>query len=326
MGAGYRIEGRTLNTLHARVRTGGMVETPISQDCQLVLEVLRLRYWQHMVNEDLKKNVFKIPIHVAIGYEAIAVAVSNMMELQDQLVLSHRNMAYNMARAGTLKPIYDEYLLVPSGIARGKLGSMNLANPDEGVIYASSILGNNVSVACGLALAQQALQRNGLVIVLSGDGGIEEGQYHEAMVFAKSHRLTLLFIVENNNQSMSSTIGERRCPISLSHVCEGLGIPFRYLFGNDVFEYLLALRAVRMLAVERSTPICIEVRLAALNQHAGPTPGWPTDPKSISITNGLIVENTPNDPLFVLQQKIGSGLFAQLCAQVLAEKSGVGGW
>jgi len=301
-----------------------MEQSLVSQDRQLVMEILRLRYWQLLINEELKKKAFKVPVHVAIGHEAIAVAVSHSMQEGDQLALSHRNMTYNLIRAGSLRPIYDEYKLLPTGVAQGKLGSQNLANPDRGVVYSSSVLGNNISVACGLALGKQVLQRSGLVIVLTGDGGMEEGAFYEGLVLAKSLKLRMLIIVENNNQSMSSKIEERRCPISLTNLCATVKAPFRSLSGNNVFEYLSALRTVRALAIEQSTPVVMEILLGALNQHAGPTPGWPTDPKNISIENGLVVEQTPNDPVFVLQQKIDPTQFEELAHRVLSE--GWRGW
>lgn len=287
---------------------------------QLATEVLRLRYWQHVVNEELKRKAFRIPIHLAIGHEAVAVAVSHAMQPADQLVLSHRNIAYNLARAGSLKPIDDEYRLSRTGLAGGRLGSMNLSNPARGVVYASSILGNNLPVACGLALAQQILGEEGVVMVVTGDGGMEEGQFYESLVFAKSQSLRVLFVVENNNQSMSSTIEERRCPISLTTMCAGLGIPFRRLSGNDVADYVAAFRACRASLLQETTPLGVEVELAALNQHAGPTPGWPDDPKSIDLENGLIVERSVNDPVFVLEQRLKTMAFSRLCDEVLSEK------
>lgn len=295
-------------------------QDPVLKDHQLTLEVLRLRYWQLLVNEGLKKKEFKIPIHVALGHEAIAVAVHHMMKSGDRLVLSHRNMAYNLIREGSLKPVYNEYQLLSTGVAGGKLGSQNLANPDAGVVYSSSILGNNLSVACGLAYGNEVLNRPGLVTVLTGDGGIEEGPFYEGLVFSKSLQLKMLIIVENNNQSMSSKIEERRCPISLSDMCEAVKIPFRSLSGNDVFEYAPALQSIRALAVEQSTPVLVEAFLTTLNHHAGPTSGWPTDPKNVSLENGLIVEKSSNDPVFVLQQKIDPFLFSELSEQVLGEE------
>lgn len=285
---------------------------------ELARAVLRLRYWQLLINEDLKKKLFLVPVHVAIGHEAIATAVSESMDPPDQLVLSHRNLAYNLARANGLAAIRDEFLQRGTGLCQGRLGSMNLVNPARGIVYSSSILGNNISVACGFALAKQVRGSSGVVIVLSGDGAMEEGPFYEGLVFAKSHGLALVIVVENNNQSMASTISERRCPISLADMCGSLTIPFATLSGNDVMDYASVVRTVGQRAAETSTPVCLEVHLAALNQHAGPTPGWPTDPKRISIDNGLIVEATTNDPVFVLQRQLGSELFDGLSREVTA--------
>ena len=286
---------------------------------QRAVEVLRLRYWQHLMNEDLKQRRFSVPIHLAIGHEAIAVAVSTVMGPEDQLVLTHRNIAYNLARAGALAPLYEEYQLAPSGLASGRLGSMNLVNPERGVIYSSSLLGNNIPVACGLALGKQIRGVAGQVILLTGDGGMEEGPFYEGLVFAKSHQLPLLILVENNDYAMSSRIHERRCPISLATLCQSVNIPFRSLSGNDVFGYVEALRTIKAVGDHEATPICVEAHLTTLNQHAGPTPGWPTDPKRISLEDGLIVEHTERDPVFVVQQQLGPERFTELADQVMAE-------
>ena len=295
-----------------------MKEAVAPEKLRLAQEVLRLRYWQHLVNEDMKKGNFNIPIHVAIGHEAIAVATSNMKEHSDELVLSHRNMAYNLALRGSLDPIYREYLLSPSGVAGGKLGSMNLAQPDLGIIYSSSILGNNMPVACGLALGKQTLGKPGIVIVLVGDGSIEEGPFYEGLVFSKSHGLPLLVIIENNDHSMSSTIAQRRCPISISDMCAALDIPSFELRGNNVWEYSDLLRMARQ-TVSKATPVCVEVHLKALVNHSGPTPGWSADPKDVSLEYGLVVEHTLSDPVYVLEQTVSPSVMAEMTGQIFTE-------
>lgn len=105
-----------------------------------------------IINEKIKIGNFNIPIHLALGHEAIAVAVDSIMEEDDQLVLSHRNIHYHLARTKLLKPELDEYLLKKDGVAAGQLGSMNLANEEKNIVYTSSILGNNLAVAAGIAL------------------------------------------------------------------------------------------------------------------------------------------------------------------------------
>jgi len=293
---------------------------PAESDRRLETEMIKLRYWQHIMNEDLKKKLFNIPIHVAFGNEAIAIAVCDMMEQEDQLVLTHRNMAYNLVRAGALKPVYDEYKLSPDGIAAGKLGSMNLANPARGIAYASSILGNNFSLGCGLALSKRVKRDAGIVIVTTGDGAIEEGGFYEALVFAKSQHLKLMIVVENNNHSMSSTIAQRRCDISVRKLCESVDVAYKLLSGNDVFEYAPALRELRRTTDADSIPVCVEAELSLMNQHAGPTPGWPTDPMNVDLRNGLVIRNAAEDPLHVLRETLGERVFEEMAAQVASEK------
>lgn len=285
---------------------------------RLAEQVVRLRYWQHLLNEDLKKRAFIVPVHLAFGHEAIAVALTAAMTDDDQLVLSHRNVAYNLARAGELAPIRDEYLGRTSGAAGGQLGSMNLAQPRRGVAYSSSILGNNLSVACGLAMAKALSDERGIVTVLTGDGAMEEGTFYEALVFAKTHGLRLAIVIENNDMSMASSITERRVPISVAHLCAAVDVQFAQLSGNDVFEYAAFFGKLRAQLDERSSPVCVEVNVAALNQHAGPTPGWPTDPKNIDIANGLLIQESNADPLFVLGSQLGATKLAQLSARVRA--------
>lgn len=282
-------------------------------------QVMQLRHWQHLVNEGLKQNLFPVPVHCAFGHEAIAVAVSEMLQAGDRLVLSHRNIAYNLARAGALRPVYDEYLNRPQGASGGRLGSMNLSQPKRGLVYTSSILGNNMPVACGLALGMQLQGQDGLVAVLTGDGAMEEGTLYESFTISCSQHLRVLFVIENNKYAMSSTIPERRCPIAVGHLCKAVGMPYAPLRGNNVFDYLKRLNTLRRRMVRQPGPACVEVDLLNLNRHAGPTPGWPTDPMNIDLGRGLQVAEDAYDPLVVLRQCLPDGLFAELEKEVLAE-------
>jgi len=69
---------------------------------ELARRVLELRLWQHLINEEMKRGRFRIPIHAAFGHEALAVALDAALAPADQLALTHRNMAYQFARASTL--------------------------------------------------------------------------------------------------------------------------------------------------------------------------------------------------------------------------------
>ncbi len=290
-----------------------------SVDLDLAAQVLRIRYWQHIVNERMKRGAIKMAVHTAFGYEAIAVAVSNAMGPSDQLVLTHRSIAHNLAREGAIEPALDEYVMAPTGLGHGRLGSMNMSNPSRGVVYVSSILGNNLSVASGLAVGQKLLNKDGVVIVTTGDGAMEEGTFSETLVLAKSLDLRLLIIVENNDFAMASTIAERRRPIALSIVCQGYGVRHHALSGNHVGVYADALKQIRSDIIEKNEPACLEVSLTMMNRHAGTTPGWPTDPMKVDLNNGLIVHEDDTDPVYVVRSLLDPDVYRDIEEKVLAQ-------
>ena len=268
------------------------------------LAVLRLRYWQHLLNEMLKEKQFKLPIHLGFGHEAAAVALDCAMAVEDRLCLTHRNAAYNLARIKSLDAVLQHYRLEESSPAGGLMGSMNLAVDGSAIAYTSSILGNNLPVAAGMAMNRLVTGQTGVVFVLTGDGAMEEGSFWETLVFSCSHNLPLVIVVENNDHSMSSTIKQRRCNINLDQVCAGVGLKYFSASGAVVEDSVTVLSQARENAVS-GNPVCVELRLSTFCQHAGPTPGWPDDPLRISIDDGLLVSDSPDDPVYNVREALG---------------------
>ena len=292
-------------------------------------EIIRIRLSQMIINEDYKKNKFKIPIHLALGHEAIATAVSQIMEENDKLVLSHRNVAYNLARIGKLKPILDEYYLKPSGLVNGKTGSMNLTNMKKGIIYSSSILGNNFSVGTGIAMGEKLRSQGGITIVLAGDGSIEEGSFHESLLMLKSLELSALVVVENNEWSMSTKISDRRHSIDLDKFATAYDIKYVKISGNDPNNYIKTLYDLKQISLKEKSPVLIEVMVTTIgewklktpefpdgkmvNYHAGPAP-------TVDLEKGnLKILDDPRDPIFVLEKQVGSKKIEEVTKTMLKE-------
>jgi pyruvate dehydrogenase E1 component alpha subunit len=252
----------------------------------------------------LKEKQFKLPIHLGFGHEAAAVALDYSMAVEDRLCLTHRNAAYNLARIKSLDAVLQHYRLEESSPAGGLMGSMNLAVDGSAIAYTSSILGNNLPVAAGMAMNRLVTGQTGVVFVLTGDGAMEEGSFWETLVFSCSHHLPLVIVVENNDHSMSSTIKQRRCNINLDQVCAGVGLKYLNASGAVVEDSVTVLSQARENAVS-GNPVCVELRLSTFCQHAGPTPGWPDDPLRISIEDGLLVADSPDDPVYNVREALG---------------------
>lgn len=263
--------------------------------------VLQLRHWQLTMNELLKREPgrFRVPIHCALGHEAVAAATRLAMGPADRLLLTHRNMAFHLAHAGALEPVLLEYELSAAGLAGGRLGSMNLQNPGAGLIYTSSILGNNLPVACGVAMAlKERGETAARVYVATGDGAIEEGAFWESLVLAASHSLNICFLVENNDHSLATRIAERRCAIDLGRLAAAVGADYELLTGNDPVQYAASLSKATC------GPIVREAMVTTFCNHAGATPGWATDPRMIDAAAGLELEASPRDPVHVARRTL----------------------
>jgi TPP-dependent pyruvate/acetoin dehydrogenase alpha subunit len=298
----------------------------VAAETEIARQLLRVRIGQLLINQQLHAGAIKVPVHLALGHEAIAVAVSAAMRDGDALFLTHRNIHYNLARAERFAAELDELLLRPSGVAHGELGSMNMSNPAAGVLYTSSILANCLCVGAGAALGALVKGEDAVTFLASGDGAIEEGAFYESLLFLKSLGLRAVIVVENNGWSMATRIEERRCQLDLAALAGALNVPYARLGSNDVFEYVGAVQRERQRARDGRTPVVLEVELKTLgdrwmkqddgdekymNYHHGPAHGaeaeaWPA------------LRATAEDPLHLLAGRLGAERFRAWAEEIRA--------
>lgn len=293
----------------------------------LAADVLRIRIAQLLVNEAIKNKTFDIPVHLGLGHEAIAAAVAAAMREGDGLLLTHRNIHYNIARAPSFRAEIDELKLLESGVTKGLAGSMNMLNPAHGVIYTASILGNNLGVAAGAALAASMNGKGEAVFVITGDGALEEGSFYECLELATTWSAPLVVVIENNGWSLGTRIEERRCPIDVASVAGAFGVPFRRLAGNDVFAYADALRGLRGQAVSSARPVVVETDLTTLGSWTMETPDQPEGKfinyhhgasPTADLAQGYILAEDASDPVHVLASHLGRAEVAQLASEIQA--------
>ena len=206
----------------------------------------------------------EFPIHLALGHEFVSSIVSILSNKRDVFSLTHRNSHFNFALSDTseIQALLDEALALPTGINSGNYGCMTMRNLNAGVIYSSSILGNNIPVGLGIS---STLSPNRVAWIQTGDGAIEEGVFYESLVFSKARSLPAVFILEDNNWSLGTSKEERRYAIDYSRLCKSLGVRYFYISSSyplllQAFVFALA----RSICILFNTPSLVHVDLLTI--------------------------------------------------------------
>lgn len=181
----------------------------------------------------------------SVGQEACAVGVVGALDARDRILSNHRSAGHLLARGADPGRMLAEVLGRVDGYCGGHSGSLHISARELGVVLTSTIVGGELSMAPGVALAQKMGQGEpgGIVTVFFGDGAACEGIFHESLNLAVQWELPLLFVCENNQWQAFVHRRETMPDGAIASWAQGHGLPVRSVDGNDV-------EAVREAAME----------------------------------------------------------------------------
>lgn len=176
---------------------------------ELYRRVYLIRRAEEAIIERYMADEMKTPVHLSIGQEAIGAGVVGALNETDQLVGTYRSHAIYLARTLDTDGFFGELYGRLNGIAKGKAGSMHLSHKATGYLGSSAVVGTNIPVGVGAALANKIRGDRNVVAVFFGDGAIDEGVFFESMNFAALRQLRVLFVCEDNGLAIHSNARDR---------------------------------------------------------------------------------------------------------------------
>ena len=264
---------------------------------------LKSRIFQLEINELIKKKQFKIPIHLALGHEFVSSLVKTNFNNKDKLLLSHRNIHFSSIFSKNVLKKYLRLSIQKNTKHYNSEGSMNYTDKSANIPYSSSVLGNNLSVACGVAKANK--DKGGVTICVTGDGAIEEGTFYESLILSKYLQLPLIFLIENNNWSMATSIKERRSSINFNYLAKSIGINYykfkRLNIKKNIFNYKVAVDQCR----KNKLPIICEFEVKTLGTFIsyGKKIHYHHGPMKLESKNNII-GNPKDDIIYNIKEKL----------------------
>lgn len=193
-------------------------------------------------------------IHASLGHEAAAFHVVGCIPSERaRWALYYRSHAWLLALGATLADVVAEISGAGPSPLRGEAGPMHLLLHPH-VVDCNSIVGAQIPVAVGTALAQRGKGRP--TVCVMGDGATNTGVFFEALNIASLYRAPVLFVVEDNGVAMDTPYG-RTSAASIEAKFELFSIPFFHAESHDIDSSLRAVAAASDLAPEGPAAVCI---------------------------------------------------------------------
>jgi pyruvate dehydrogenase E1 component alpha subunit len=144
--------------------------------------------------------------HLSSGQEATCVGVIEAMQEEDLLVTGYRSHGFALARGTSPEAVMAELFGKRDGCAHGRGGSMHLLDTDRGYYGGWGIVGGQLPLATGLALALVRQGKQQAVVCELGDGAVNMGAWHESLNLAALWKLPVLFLIVNNKYGMGTSV------------------------------------------------------------------------------------------------------------------------
>jgi pyruvate dehydrogenase E1 component alpha subunit len=172
--------------------------------------------------------------HLYIGQEAIAVGMEAIRVAGDQIITGYRDHGHMLAAGMDPNEVMAELTGRAGGSSKGKGGSMHMFSTEAGFYGGHGIVGAQVSLGTGLALADKYKKNGNVSFTYFGDGAANQGQVYESFNMAELWSLPVVYVVENNQYAMGTSIERSSSETRLHKRGISFNIPGEEVDGMDV--------------------------------------------------------------------------------------------
>ena len=220
-------------------------------------------------------------LHQCQGQEAVAVGVCTTLRADDLIYSTHRPVGHLIAKGASLDAMTAEIWGKATGCVGGKGGQMHLADFSVGAMVSNAIVGANITIAVGSALAFRMLGLDRVAVSFFGDGASNIGAFHEGLNLAAVKRAPAIFVCENNLYAASTHISHAMNIRDIADRAAAYGMPGAVVDGMDV-EAVTRSRPRRSLGRDAATVLrLLSARLIAFAAIRAAIPAATAAPRNI---------------------------------------------
>ena len=235
--------------------------------------------------------------HLYIGQEAVISAVDMVKQKGDSTITSYRDHAHIILAGTEPKYVLAELMGRATGCSKGKGGSMHLFDVPNKFYGGHGIVGAQVPIGTGLAFAEKYNGTNNICFTFLGDGAVNQGQVYEAFNMAALWGLPVVYIIENNEYSMGTSVARSTFMRDLYKKGESFGIKGFQLDGMDFEEMYDGSKQAAEYVRENSFPLILEVKTYRYRGHSMSDPAKYRSKEEVE-------QYKERDPLVIIRKTI----------------------
>lgn len=246
---------------HVAARLGGDV------GLELLRSMWRIRAFEERVGELTRADEVHGLVHLSIGQEAVAVGVCSQLRHDDAVYSNHRAHGHAIANGAPLGRVMAELMGRADGLCRGLGGSMHLVDVEHGFLGATGVVGGNIPLALGSALASRLRGGDRVAVVFFGDGAVQGGIFAESVNLATLWALPAILVCENNGFAEFTPRSAHTNVERVSDVVAPYGLEREPVDGNDVAAVRDAFAGFLARARNGGGPMLLECLTHRLRGH-----------------------------------------------------------
>jgi len=230
--------------------------------------MLLLRRFEEKVGQLYGMQKIRGFCHLYIGQEAIAAGCMTATKPDDIFITAYRDHGLAIAKGVTPKSCLAELFGKATGCSKGKGGSMHFFGVKEKFFGGHGIVGAQIGTGAGLAFAEQYKNTDNVVLCFFGDGAARQGILHETFNMAMLWKLPVIFICENNNYAMGTSVARTSNVIDIYKLADAYEMPGDVVDGmRPETVHDAVSRAVKR-AREKGGPTLLEIKTYRYKGHS----------------------------------------------------------
>ena len=246
--------------------------------------------------------------HLYIGQEAIAVGVQAVKQPGDQVITGYRDHGHMLACGMDPREVMAELTGRAGGSSKGKGGSMHMFSTEADFYGGHGIVGAQVSLGTGLALANRYRDDGKVAFTYFGDGAANQGQVYESFNMAELWSLPVVYVIENNQYAMGTSIERSSSETRLHKRGVSFKIPGEEVDGMDVTAVKAAAQKAADHARSGKGPYILEMKTYRYRGHSM------SDPAKYRTRDEVDEIRKTRDPIDHVEELLGKQGFADEAA------------